>query len=193
MGYAAPMFWLQGCGAVPEVVLVEPTEVLAGETVRVVGQRLGAVGLRLGSVALRTEDRGPTSVLGRVPDSAPPGHFRLDVLDRSGAHPTELSVTVISDRPCAAEFRSNTKLSVARQAVVLDRFWPDGRRQRWTLEGADLARIEVESTPGCSAIFLRRKAGGRLLYDDDATEDLVERAYTVAEMLNLPVLVAAAP
>jgi hypothetical protein len=187
-----------GCAAVPDAALVEPTEVLAGETLRVTGRGLDRSEIRLGTRVLLTEDRGETGLLARIPRDAPPGRFTLGLIDARGEHLTDLHVTVLSDHACTNEFRSNTRISVAKQTVVLDRYWPDGRRQSWTLGPAEVSVVEIAAIPmpdghTCSAIFLRRTAGGRLLYDDDSTEDLTERAHTIAEMLNVPVTIASPP
>jgi hypothetical protein len=80
--------------------------------------------------------------------------------------------------------------------VILDRRYPDGRRDRLEVPVRDVRRVEVDRPLGaddpCSAILLRTVDGGRLLFDDDRERDLGERGRRLARDMARPIEVAGA-
>lgn len=101
------------------------------------------------------------------------------------------------EAPCAGGYEANTQLALAKEQVVVDRFYDDGRREtvRVPLDAVD--RLAVESIPqgdgrACSVIWLHRTDGSRLIFDDDAEADLTPRARELGAAMGRPVDVEAA-
>jgi hypothetical protein len=180
---------LGGCADSPRATLVEPSVVWAGESIRVFGSGFDAdTGLSLtrpgDSVALPIADVRSTTILAGVPPDIGGGEWDVSVGDDAAGLPLLVRV----DHPCAGDFSVNTQVSVARKLVVLDRYFPDGERESVSLTFGDISRVEVESDPGCSAVFLRRSEGGRLLYSDYASRDLVPRSSALASWIGRPLV-----
>lgn len=99
---------------------------------------------------------------------------------------------------CDGAFTTNTRVSIPRGTVVIDRFEGHERTERITLQLAEITRLEHElqavslaplasgEERRCSAIFLVLADGRRILFDEDPVADLEPRARRLAETMSLP-------
>lgn len=134
-------------------------------------------------VVLQTQS--PNEVRFQVPP-VPAGAWVV-VVER-GEERFELDLTVLPEpveAPCARPYKANTNLSLAEEEAVIERFHPDGRREREVLPFGRIERLSIETTPACSAIYVHLKDGERILFEDGPTS-LEARATTLASYFGKP-------
>jgi hypothetical protein len=78
-------------------------------------------------------------------------------------------------------------VSLARGEVAIERFFDDGFRDTVRVLLTDIDRVEVEETPACSGVFLRKRDQTRVLYQD-GTGPLEDRAKSLARTLDRPLV-----
>jgi hypothetical protein len=177
----------------PQIHAVEPAEVPAGEPLVVRGDDLGSecaiVVIDKSGVEtalISTGDIGDDgSCAMRVPKTVAPGVYSVKI--QAGDAESVLADGLIVDRPredeaCTGKFTSNTRVSLAKGEIAVDRFYTDGTRETVAVTVADVQRVEYEERPGCAAVFLRT-ADRRLLYNDGPSP-LEERAKTLARTID---------
>lgn len=188
---------LVGCVA-PVVHAVEPAKVPAGDPVIVSGDDLGsgcfvsvvdATGV--GTDLLPTGDIGDDGTCAmRVPKSLAPGVYSVRVMAGDAEAIATNALTVErprADEACTGKFTSNTRVSLAKGEIAIDRFYTDGNRETDAIALADVERVEYEERPGCCAVFVRTADGRRVLYNDAATT-LEDRAKTLARTIDRPLV-----
>lgn len=191
---------LLGCQRTPVVVSVDPAEVPAGEIVRVHGENFGEpvqVSLKTGDgLVVALEDVsivGPGEIAATVPLRTSPGQYDVVVTVEGEAHGKSRGLLVghpREDTPCSGEYTANTQLSLVRKQVVIDRFHRNGERETLRISADEVERVEYErratDAGACSVIWLRLGDGRRVVFDDDLTVDLEDRARRMAEDLDKP-------
>lgn len=201
------LLWLLACSSGPSVTGVDPPEVDAGEALKVTGEGFaeGATVSLVGSageVALQAVVvRGVVLVEATVPEGAAPGTYDL-VVNQGEATSTLAGAVVIKEVPvevpCGGQYQANSQLSLARKVIVVDKFFlkgpKKGERETVRVELDDVERIEYELVKTtddqlCSVIFVKRKGGDRVMFDDDVEVDLKDRAYRFATEIGRPVVV----
>lgn len=126
-----------------------------------------------------------TTVEARIPPGLAVGTYRVGLRQdgRDVLLPTPLQVVPLpDDAPCNGEYTANTQLSLARELVVIDRFYRTSERETVRIELDDIDKIDYElqqldDGTRCSAIFLHTKDGRRVVFADDTSVELKERAY----------------
>lgn len=93
--------------------------------------------------------------------------------------------------PCGGGYETNTQLALAKQLVVVDRFYEDGRRQTLRVPLGEVDHVQIERVPRatgglCSVVWLHKTDGTRLIFDDDADADLTGRARHLAVSMGRP-------
>lgn len=198
---------LLACAADPVVSGVDPASVEPGATVVVTGENFaegatvalsgpgGDVGLD--SVVVK----GVILAEGKVPDTVAPGTYDLKVTvdGRTGVRAGALEVVKLPDEvPCGGMYHANTQLSLAREVIVIDRFYQKGPRdgERETLRlpldeltGVEYELVKMDDGTLCSVIFVRHKDGHRVMFDDDTEVDLKDRAYRMSRDIGKPITV----
>ena len=191
------LFLLVACTGSPEIASVTTPEVTGGQPITVQGS-----GFAPGTVAfLQGVEGEPIELVVTVGSrreltATPPTHVRPGVYDLVIERDGEKSlapgaITVVPPREelaCAGEYTANTELSLVRAQVVIERYYRDGDRETVTLPLDEIERIEFESSEDaqgmCSAVFLRTKDGRRIVFHDDRTVDLKDRAWRVATTMG---------
>lgn len=185
------------CSGTPQIASVSTPEVSGGQSVAVEGRgfvpgmaaRLQTAGDDPVPLVVAVESR--RALTARLPSWVRPGVYDL-VLERAGEVTLAPgAVTVISPREeiaCAGEYTANTELSLARAQVVIERYYRDGDRETVTVPLEQVTRIEYEMSDDaqgpCSAVFLRTDDGRRIVFHDDRTVDLRDRAWRVATTMG---------
>jgi len=185
------------CMGSPEITSVAVPEVSGGQVVAVAGSgfapgtvaRLQAVDAETVPLEVVVTSRHELSAT--LPAWVRPGVYDL-VVERDGVvNIAPGAVTVVPPREevaCAGEYTANTELSLVRAQVVIERYYRDGDRETVTLPLDTIARVEFEATEDaqgmCSAVFLRTEDGRRIVFHDDRTVDLRERAWRVATTMG---------
>jgi len=184
----------------PVISSVKPTEIHPGSTLTILGSGFDGSA----AVSLLTE-RGDVIVLqqlsaegqvvleGQIPESVAPGSYdvQVDVAGEVAVFVAAVTVqAALAEVPCSDRYTANTQLSLATGVVVVDRFYADGRRETVRTPLVDLKRVEYElirqdTDTFCSAIYLRRRDGGRVLFADDSDVDLKQRAYRLARDMGI--------
>jgi len=118
-----------------------------------------------------------------MPD-LPPGSYILHLtLDEQQFNERLVMLGEIPEVPCARAYSVNTNVSLKKELAVIDRFFPDGRKERVETPFSMIERVEYSHTDACSAIIFRLKNGSALLYED-GPNPLKERAQTLASYLQ---------
>ncbi len=204
------MVWLAlvfACATDPVVSGVDPASVIAGGAVKVSGEGF-AEGAQValigpsGPVALdQVTIRGVVVAEVTVPPTVPAGTYDVSVTvdGRTGVASGALEVTAPPvEVPCAGDYQANTQLSLAREVIVIDRFFLKGPRkdERETLrvslgdiEGVEYELVKMDDGRLCSVIFVRKDDGSRVMFDDDTEVDLKDRAYRLSRDIGKPVKV----
>jgi uncharacterized protein (DUF2384 family) len=77
---------------------------------------------------------------------------------------------------------------LVRAQIVIERYYRDGDRESVTLPLDEIEHVEFEASEDaqgpCSAVFLRTKDGRRIVFHDDRTVDLHDRAWRVATTMG---------
>jgi hypothetical protein len=86
------------------------------------------------------------------------------------------------EAPCSGEWTSNAQVAKAREVVVIDRFKSEDERdthrisfddiERWEFE-----RVQLDGDELCSVIYVKKKDGTRVPFDDDTRVNLEARTY----------------
>jgi len=185
------------CTGSPEIASVATPEVSGGQVVTVAGKgfaegtvaHLQAAGTDPVPLAVAVTSRHDLTAT--LPTWVRPGVYDL-VIERDGMVSVAAgAVTVVPPREevaCAGEYTANTELSLVRAQVVIERYYRDGDRETVTLPLDTIARVEFEAFDDaqgtCSAVFLRTDDGRRIVFHDDRTVDLRERAWRVATTMG---------
>ncbi len=194
------LLWMVGCHRGAVVESVAPQQVPAGERIEVFGQYFrddlqwalvqGELNFPLEQVVLDSSNQFGAI----VPVHTQPGTYDLVNLDGGEADGVTSALVVQApraERPCTGEYTINTQLSLMKRQIVIDRFHRGGERETLRLAADDIAAIEYERRPTdrgyCSAIFLRRDDGARILFDDDLKVELKDRAQKMARDLDKPI------
>lgn len=191
------------CTTPPRVDAVDPSAVQPGQAVSVLGEGFGEdaiVELVLdgASTSLEATKRTGSIVLEvEVPAEAAAGMYAVRVRSGGKAASLDKALTVEAaavEIPCGGTYTANTQLSLAREVVVIDRFYTDGARQTLRLPIPTIEQVEYELVRGedgrlCSAIFMRRDRGDRVLFDDDRELDLKDRAFKMGQAMGKKVVV----
>ena len=192
---------LIACGSAPPTVTsVDPSEGLPGASLKVFGEDFPAGA----SVALVLEDevvpisdasvRGPVLIEGTIPEGLSAGVWtvRVEADGVVGELATALTVTVPQvELPCGGKFKANTQLSLAREVVVIDRFYDDGDRKTLRIPIPQIEQVEYElvkldDETLCGTIYMKKKDGTRVAFDDDTRLNLQPRAYKLGNVMNKP-------
>jgi hypothetical protein len=184
----------------PEVREVSPSEIPAGEAIAIRGENLESPDATVAltqpggvTVPLEITSRAPDQIEASVPVRVQPGTY--DVVVTRGRSESGLPGALVvgrprDDVPCTGEYTANTQLSLGRRLVVIDRFYRNGERDTVRIPTEEVEKIEyerrVEKGETCSAIFVRKKDGARLVFDDDPAVELKDRAGKMARDLGVP-------
>lgn len=198
--HALPLWTLLfACGAAPQLSSVDPAESLPGAPLKILGSDLAepvSVQLVQGeqTVAMAAEFRGPVLLEGTLPDDLPAGSWTVRV--DSGGTVVELvdALTITAaevEAPCAGKWKANTQLSLARELVVIDRFYDDGERETLRIPIPEVEQVEYElvkldGDQLCSVIYMKKKDGTRVSFDDDTRLNLEPRAYKLGNVMKKP-------
>ena len=95
------------------------------------------------------------------------------------------------EAPCLGLFTANTQLSLARELVVVDRFYKNGERETLRIPIPEVEQVEYELVKMdngdlCSVIYMRKKDGRRVIFDDDTRLNLRPRAYKLGNVMGRP-------
>ncbi len=191
---------LWACGSPPVIQSVDPTEALGGSTLKILGADFpegATVALVQGETVVGIGDAkvlGPVLIEGTLPDGIAGGVWTVRVshgdlnIDLADA----LTVVVPEvEAPCSGEFTANTQLSLARELVVVDRFYKDERRETLRIPIPEIEQVEYElvkldDDQLCSVIYMKKKDGQRVVFDDDTRLNLKPRAYKLANVMKKP-------
>lgn len=91
------------------------------------------------------------------------------------------------ERPCRRSYLANTGISTIDGVGYVERFYPDGRRERVEIALAEVEQLEYayDAAQPCAAILMRRTDGTALLFEDGA-EPLLDRARVLATYVGKP-------
>lgn len=91
------------------------------------------------------------------------------------------------ERPCRRAYQANTGISSVEGTGYVERFYPDGRREREEIVLSEIEQLEYafDSAQPCAAILFRRTDGSALLFEDGA-EPMLDRARTLSEFVGKP-------
>lgn len=185
---------LWACERAPVVHRVSPLEVPAGETLVVTGENFGLTP----TLTLRGPSERPLEIVAtegkltaRVPRDLQAGVYAVDVGADALSTSVEQGLIVIApleDLPCTNDFTANTLTSPHQRQIVLDRFYPAGRRDTLVVPFDSIQRVEYErrrlpSGSVCNAVYLARTDGRRVLFTDGAAS-LVSRAERLATTIG---------
>jgi len=141
--------------------------------------------------------RGPVLIEVALPAELASGSWdlRLIVADTQRADLTD-AVTVKApevEKPCGGGFQANAQLGVAQEQVVIDRFHDGGRRETLRFTFGDIEQVEyelvqLEQDKLCSVIYLRKKDGTRVSFDDDTRTNLEKRALRLGNAMGKKVV-----
>ena len=191
--------WLIACGSAPQIQSIDPKEALPGATLKILGADIVApvsVSLVQGeqSVPMAAELRGPVLVEGTLPAELAAGTWtvRLDSAGTVVELADALTITAVAvEEPCAGKWKANTQLSLARDLVVIDRFYEDGERETLRVPIPEIEQVEYElvqlpEEKLCSVIYMKKKDGTRVAFDDDTRLNLEPRAYKLGNVMKKP-------
>ena len=183
---------LLACNSGPQVTGLDRADVHPGESFRLAGEGFsGEIDVFVTSSSTEpTRLEGVllvdgTTVEARVPEGLAVGAYsvgvRQDGVDVLFDGQLQVS-PVPDDQPCSGEYTANTQLSLARKLVVVDRFFRAGERETVRVELEDIDKIDYElqqldTGERCSAIFLHLADGRRIIFADDTSVELKDRAY----------------
>lgn len=188
---------LAACGSpAPVISGVDPAEALPGDTVKVMGENFGeGVSVTIAGQPATTRALGPVLLEVDLPEGVEPGETQLVVTvgDQSSSQAFTVA-EVKEDVPCAGAYTANTQLSLAREVVVIDKFFKDETRETLRIPIGEISQVEYEliakdTDKPCSVIFVRTEDGQRHMFDDDHDVDLKERAYSMARDMGKKVSV----
>ena len=198
------MILLLACGdTAPTVDSVSPAEALPGASVQVFGEAFpGTAQLELVQgdevVALQGEVvRGPVLIEAPLPSDISPGTWTVRVLANGELRaelPGGLVVAApVEEAPCGGAYQANAQLGVAQEQVVIDRFHEGGRRETLRFTFGDIEQVEYEliqldGDTLCSVIYLRKKDGTRVSFDDDTRTNLEKRALRLGNAMGRKVV-----
>ena len=117
-----------------------------------------------------------------------PGPYTLII--RRGAEEDRQPLTIADpndERPCQRGYLVNTSVSRPANLSVVERFYPDGRRERVEIALTDVEQLEYafdEELP-CAAILFRKTDGTAVLFEDGVVP-LLERARTLSDYTGKP-------
>jgi len=119
-----------------------------------------------------------------IPQSVGAGEWKMSVTTSTGTAVSDALLTVVvpeEAQPCGGLYRAVAEYSRAREEIVIDKSYADGRHDVVRMSPAEVERVEYElwklpDGEGCSVIFLVT-ATGRQIFDDDREVDLKQRAY----------------
>lgn len=124
--------------------------------------------------------------------SLPPGAYTLELV--RGDQKSAVEVRILGpapETPCGRDYEANTQVSMVQRTAIIDRFHPDGKREKVEISLDDIERLELQQleTDGrpCSAILLRRTDGVAVLFEDAET-DLSARASTLSRFMEKPLI-----
>lgn len=123
-----------------------------------------------------------------VPDSAP-GAYTL-VIRRGEDEDTQV-ITIADpadERPCQRRYQANTGIDAIKGIGFVDRFYPDGRRERVEIPLVEVQQLEYayDDAAPCAAIRFRKTDGSAVLFED-SDQPLAKRALTLGEFTGKPV------
>lgn len=188
---------LLGCAEPPVVTGVAPSSVQPGDMLVVSGERLAPTArvslVGAGATNPAIVHRGPHRLELTIPELEP-GPYRVVVDMPSGERVEAGAVEVLSlsaEIPCGGRYSTNTELSHRRKLVAIERFFPDGKRDRVEIPLADIASVLALRAPladgrSCSQVWMVKKDGSHVLFDDDDAIDLEVRAKRLAGEVGLP-------
>jgi hypothetical protein len=198
MGLALLLLFACQRGALVESVA--PADIPAGDRIEVFGQHFrpeaswsivdGDVHFPLEQVVIDAGIR----VSALVPVFVQPGTYDVLVSEGDAVQGLVDVLTVRPPRaevPCTGEYTTNTQLSLLKKLVIIDRFHRTGERETLKIGSDEITAVEYERRPTdagyCSAIFVRRADGSRVLFDDDLKVELKSRAQKMAQDLQKPI------
>lgn len=204
---------LVGCSTPPQVTSVDPAEALVGSELKILGEAFPAdatVWLVQGDDEVQVADatfRGAVLIEGTVPAELASGAWTVQVRGGGSVAALPDALTVLAPEPevpCSGAFKANTQLSLARELVVIDRFYEDGERETLRIPIPEIERLEyelvaLEGKPAegeaadeppaqalCSVIYMKRSDGRRVVFDDDTRLNLEPRAYKLGNRMKKP-------
>jgi hypothetical protein len=194
---------LLACSTPPTVSSIDPTESLPGAPVKILGADFVEgvqVNLVAGDTVIPLADaqlRGPVLIEGTIPEALPTGVYtvRLQFGDAVISLDEALSITAPEvEVACGGAYIANTQLSLARKVVVIDRFYENKDRETLRIDFSSVVQVEYELVKRddetlCSIIYIRKKDGTRVVFDDDTRVDLKERAYKIGSAIGKKVAV----
>jgi len=197
---ALALLALWGCGSPPTITSIDPTEALPGATLKILGENFAdpvTVQLVQGdqTVAVPAEVRGPILIEGTLPSDLAAGSWTVSV-DSAGTLASlsdALTITAVEvETPCGGKYKANTQLALARDLVVIDRFYDGGERETMRIGVPEIDQVEYElvklgEETLCSVIYMRKKDGTRVSFDDDTRLNLEPRAYKLGNVMKKPV------
>lgn len=122
-----------------------------------------------------------------IPD-VPPGPYTLIIRRGTEEDRQPLNIADPNDeRPCQRDYLANTSVSRTANLSFVDRFYPDGRRERVEIALTDIEQLEYafDEELHCAAILFRKTDGSSVLFEDSSTS-LLERAQTLADYTGKP-------
>ena len=191
------------CSSGPMLTSVDPGEALPGAVIKILGDGFatGAIAeLARGDQMIALEGvsvAGAVLLEARVPESVAEGTYdlRVSMGTKEALLADALRVTApAGDVACSGEFQSVTSTSLLTHFVDIVRQHKNGERETLRIPFDDVERLEYEATRKadgalCSAVFLRKRDGQRVLFADDETTAWKERAYKLARDMGKPIQV----
>lgn len=190
-------------GSAPSLESVSPSEARAGTTLQVFGEAFPAEAqlvLVQGDQQVPLEDeavRGPVLIEATLPSELKAGVWDIQLLTADtvrGELKGALSVVVDAvETPCSGSFKANAQLGVVQEQVVIDRFHEGGERETLRFTFGDIEQVEyelvqLEEDKLCSVIYLRKKDGTRVSFDDDTRTNLEKRALRLGNAMGKKVV-----
>jgi hypothetical protein len=189
------------CGSTPPTVTsVDPNEVLPGTEIKILGEDFAEpVTVTLmrdgqGTEVPSATFRGALLVEATLPETLDAGTYavRVSAGDVHGTLPAGLTVLAPAvEAPCSGEWKSNAQVTRARELVIIDRFKSEEERDTHRIPFADIAqwefeRVKLDGDELCSVIYVRKKDGIRIPFDDDTRVNLEARVYKLGTATGHP-------
>jgi hypothetical protein len=200
----AVLLGMSACTPTPEVLALDPHTVDPGQTVRVLGQKFDAAAT-VAAVDGNGQSRafpqvtvaGAGVIEATIPVDLASGAYRVQVEQggKTSSAPKKLQVRTTEGELLCGPQRTMAEFSQVRKEVAIERFDPrrDPQRSTMTLPIKSIDGVEYEvlslETGECRVIRLKTSDGRRVVFADDDSVDLKDRAWALGKAMNKPVQV----
>lgn len=199
---ACLLLGMSACTPTPEVLALDPHTVDPGQTVRVLGQKFdsaatvaGVDGKGQSHAFSQITVAGAGVIEAIVPVDLASGAYSLQVeqAGKASSSPKKLQVRTAGGELLCGHQRTVAEYSQVRKEVAIERFDPNRDPQRSTtslplksIEGVEYEVLSLESGD-CRVIRLKTTDGLRVVFADDDSVDLKDRAWALGKAMNKPV------